>query len=370
MKKVGILTYHFALNYGAALQCYALKKALMNMGCDASILDYQTEQQIANNSIWHKRKGIKNVILQTALFPFLHRRMQKKRNFEQFQKENFNCTVPCRTPDELKKIIEEQKYDVIVAGSDQVWCPSIPDFTDMFFFPFQTKAKKIGYAVSIGNSTEKELSGFSEAIRDFSAIAVREQSAIQVVKKFAVLEPVEVVDPTLLLQKDDWDNIASQSKVKIPDKKYMICYFLKKEAFHISYELAKKIAQEKNLTPIFINQRFSKFSLQPNTVFNAGPSDFVKLFSCADYVCTDSFHGTIFSIIFKKQFYSFVEKENTKDQRRQNILKNLDLLSRCVYLDNVSLDRTPVDYHKMDERLSELREESLNFLRSNIEVDS
>ncbi|EOU2056948.1 polysaccharide pyruvyl transferase family protein, partial [Clostridium perfringens] len=178
---------------------------------------------------------------------------------------------------------------------------------------------------------------------------------------FTSKELIEVVDPTMLLNINEWNEMANKSDINI-NEPYMICYFLKKETFSKEYELAQKLAKEKNLKLYYINQRFTKRSFYKNTICDAGPEDFVKLIKNAEFVCTDSFHGTIFSIMFRKDFYSLVDTENTNDQRRQNILEKLGLMDRCIYLDNIEFNNSNIDYENVQKEIEILRNNSKNFL--------
>lgn len=359
---VGILTYHFALNYGAALQCYALRKAIVDEGYNCSILNLITSNQERNNSLHNKRKGLKNIAMRFALAPFNESRKIKSKKFNDFSVNYFNLTRRCEDEKGLKNIIDENEISSIVCGSDQVWNPHIEDFTELFFLPFDTNAKKIGYAVSIGGSSFDDLKPYEEEIKRFDSIAVREKSSTKTVNQVGGLAVSETVDPTLLIERKEWDHLAEKSRKKI-DEPYMICYFLKKEIFNQEYRFAREIAKKKNLKLYFINQRFSARSFYPNTLFDVGPEDFLSLFKNASCICTDSFHGTLYSLIFNKDFYSLVPTTDYPDTRRQDILSNVGLSRRCVFLDDVKIDYESINYTKVEEEIELLRNRSREFLK-------
>ena len=141
MKKVGIITYHFARNYGAVLQCYALQEYLNKSGYDVSILNAVSKNQENNNSLFHKRKGIKNVAMNIALLPFIKQRKEKEKGFTSFVSNYLNCTDKVTNNIELQELIESEHYDVIISGSDQVFNPHIADFEDMFLWDGEKQLK-------------------------------------------------------------------------------------------------------------------------------------------------------------------------------------------------------------------------------------
>lgn len=360
-RKVGILTYHFALNYGAVLQCYALYKALCKQGHDVSVINLVTYKQEENNLRIKKTKGIKNVILQIMLFPFLKDRIQKKEKFQDFIKQNINCTVRY-TEDNFQKNVSESNYDVIIVGSDQVWNPHIADFTDKFFLPGEYKARKVGYAISIGTTKKEDILPYKQCIQDFSDVGLREQSAIKTIDTLYGNELVEVLDPTFLLEESEWHEMTHTYNQRQP---YMVCYFLKKENFKRYYRIAKEIANNKKIRIIYINQRYSWRSFYPNTLCDVGPQEFVSLIRNANYVCTDSFHGTVFSIIFRKNFSTIVDSYNSLDRRKQDILSKLGLIERCIILDEyTTYSDSEINYEVINKKITLLREESLNFLKN------
>lgn len=251
-KKIGILTYHSAINYGAALQCYALRQALNQYSSDVSVLNLVTKLQEDNNSILKKGKGVKSIIIQIALLPFLGKRIKKNKRFEEFQNLYFNCTDRIENQDEFQELLKRLEIDTVIVGSDQVWCPSIEDFTDNFFIPFDMPITKIGYGVSIGKTEKEGLLPYKKYIELFSYIGVREKSAISVLQQVVNKELIEVVDPTLLLTRQKWLSMVEKIESKKISKPYMICYFLKKEQFNVSYQLAKKLQEKRDLKYILL----------------------------------------------------------------------------------------------------------------------
>ena len=149
--RIGIITYHFARNYGAVLQCYALQRYLSEAGHEVEILDYVSRMQQRNNSLHHKREGlIANTALNVALLPFEAKRQRKERRFKEFLDEELCLSPRFDSRDALASYIEQRGFDVVVSGSDQVFNPHIDDFDEAFLLPFNTPCRKASFAASLG----------------------------------------------------------------------------------------------------------------------------------------------------------------------------------------------------------------------------
>lgn len=362
MKKVGIITYHFARNYGAVLQCYALQEYLKSKGYNVSIINYVSEVQQNNNDYYKHGKSLKKLIINICLLPFLRARKRKNANFDYFEEKYLNLTNKISNIDELKKLVNVEKYDVLISGSDQVFNPNIEDFDIAFLFPFLTEAKKISYAASTGNATKEDISKISKYLKDFYAISIREEKDLgKFDSKFSQIKVV--CDPVMLLNKNDWQKI---SKCKQKKEKYLVCYFLHKSLLSNEYKIAKKIAKERGLKLKIINARFSILSLNKNCILDIGPSDFIGLINNASFVCTDSFHGTLFSILFEKNFLCFDSKKNKNDSRRKNLLDSLGLLD-SLYIVEEQKSIKKIDYNNVKKNINVIKKKSEKFFQQVLE---
>ena len=338
--KIGIITYHFAKNYGPILQCYALQKYLENEGNEVIVINYVDENQRKNNSLFNRKKGIINIIDNIILSPFALYRIKKDKKFKSFIKEQINCSKELYTIDDLGKYLKEENFDYIISGSDQVWNPHVKDFSKAFFLPFKLSSVKATYAASIGNATEEDLSNYKEYIKDFKYISLREEKSKNIIKNIVNKEISVALDPVTLIDKSDWEKLC----INKDNNHYLVCYFLHKDYLNEEYKIAKKIAKDKGLKLIMINSRFSVKSFYWNSKKDIGPLEFLTLFKNAEYICTDSFHGTMFSIIFEKDFNTFTSKKQKQDSRRENILSLAGLLSRLIYVEENKVDIRPINY--------------------------
>lgn len=362
MKKVGIITYHFAQNYGAVLQCYALSEFLTNKGYDVTVFDFVSETQRKNNDIIKHGYNIKTFIKNICLLPFRKSIKKKYDRFSEFRKVNLRLSPRFSKIEELKAYIEENELDYIISGSDQVLNPNIPDFDKAFLYPFKTKAKKIAYAASTGNASAQEIETIKSYLDDFSYISIREQKDLNKFvggsvdkNRYSV-----VCDPVMLLPEEKWKNLIKKDN----EKPYLVCYFLHKNLFSVEFNAAKNIANELGVEMKVINARFSSKSFLHGTVLDVGPKEFVNLIANACYVCTDSFHGTLFSLLFHKRFSCFDTRKNKHDTRKKGLLERVGAISAFQNIEESIKVCTEFDYKKIDRNIEEMRAESISFLQN------
>lgn len=315
MKRIGILTYYYGnYNFGGLLQAYALTKVINRMGhCEAEQICYQVSRgkQDESNSL-HKINALK-LAKGICRFPYrmieryhansaLAKLEKRKTMVEQWAEKN----IPHSSTIYDRSTIERTNsdYSIFCVGSDQVWNEHYNDFSYYLDFVEKTK-EKFSYGASICQSSLEEVQArvMSNVLPGYNAISVRErESAI-------LLEPIVsanvVLDPTLLLEKEEWDEICAE---RIIGEKYVFCYFLgnNKEDRILSTKFAKakglKIVTLPHLSLDYHSQdkHFGDIKL-----YDADPSMFLSLIKHAEYICTDSFHAAVFSNIYKKRFFAF-----------------------------------------------------------------
>lgn len=334
--KVGILTFHDAHNYGAVLQAYALKKYIQQLGHDVRVINYHHET-IPDGFLYLKEDN--------------YNRWEK---FDKFIKELINYdTKTYINEEELEKL----DIDVWICGSDQIWNTEITrGFNKGFFLDFETKGKKVSYAVSMGipSLPAEHEESFKESINKLDRISVREESLKQYAEKFTDKEVIRTLDPTLLLEENDYNNLISENKYG----DYILIYALGPD--ERLTKIANKIAQEKNAKILELNdERKEEYFCEQ--ISDAGPDEFLTLIKNAKAIITNSFHGTIFSIIFQKEFYTITRLN--RNSRMENILGIIDMKDRLIDkledLENVKEQ----DFKKAYERLSYEKEKSKDFLK-------
>lgn len=365
--KIGILTYHFSHNFGAVLQCFALQTALKEEGYDAVVINYVSDEQEDNVSTYRKIKGIRMFVKNAALLPFHFRRERKREAFEGFQKEYLDLTNRVRSQAELNRLIRFEEITHIVVGSDQVWSPRIKEFDKVFFLTDVNGVKKTGYSVSLGDAVYEELLPFEDNIKKFDEIAVREKRAYEIVSKIVNKDVLITPDPTFLLTRDFWKKFSCYKAFH--RKKYLLCYFLNKEKYKSNMDFSRKIAAEKRLELVLVDPRVSLLSIMNHGIIEAGPKEFLHLVFNSELVITDSFHGTVFSILLNKQFISINNNIGNTDTRRSDLLKKYNLLDRYMIISKTrakELDNFQCNFTKanqvIDDEVSRHRENLLRLI--------
>lgn len=319
MLKVAIITFHRAINYGAVLQTYALSRYLKESGYNVQVLDYRAD---AIENSYKVKIGLDAYSLKRMfLFPFL---IMKKRKFYHFFSKNIPHTAPLYSQDDLRK--ESEKFDFIITGSDQVWNSQWTDGDEAYLLNFCQDKKKVSYAASIGkgNISEEEQNCLKKHLQNFRMISVREETGRDLLKTFIQKDVSVNCDPVALLKKDAWKQIASLPK----EKNFVLVYMLVKSdsLMNAAIEYGSKTGKQ----VILINDNIRK--QYPVTYKRyISPEKFVGLFYKADCVFTNSFHGTMFSIIFEREVHVELQKyEGAPNSRFLDLLKKFGM-EDCVF---------------------------------------
>ena len=380
MKNVGIITFHKSLNYGSALQAWALSKFLSEREYNVQIIDYTPVNYSVNYGLFYAPKNLRLLtydVLHLLWLPFLLRR---NKDFIAFRQNNLPLSNKQFDHTSGIKEFSAQK-DIMISGSDQIWNPTAKDFDMNYLLQGVQDVRKISYAASMGQSDFSNVKNKDEirkCLLDFDYISVREETGAKKVKNLiGDKKDVSVVlDPTLLLDKKKYEEITSARTVQQP---YIFFYSVRfNEAALIA---AKKLSQELKL-PVYTlmstngTPRYLKYqNIIKLSKGNAGPSGFLELIKNAEYVITDSFHGVAFSIIFEKNFLSVNRIENGKprdDERITNLLKQLNLMDRYIFPDDIkSFDvAATIDYSTIQVLKEKIRAESVAFLDKALEHES
>lgn len=359
--KIGILTYHFANNYGAALQAYSMQYILSSMGHDVEFVDFCSVVQRSNNSLIEKNNSISNCFKNIVRLPHYFSRKKRIENFNNFREKFFVLSKKrFISLNEMRKFCENE-YDAIIVGSDQVWNPRIKDFDEIYFMISDIKIPVYAYAVSLGNAKEDILLKYKKQILNFKRISVREEASIEILKKIdSKINSIGVVDPTLLPNKIFFENIAKPIK---KNKEYIICYFLGRKNTNIFRRVTKELANKFDLDIYYINANNGITSYKSGAINSCGPEEFLGYLKNAKFVCTNSFHAVALSIQFNTPFFTF--ETDFKDTRKRDLLKRLNLLDRVVE----NFDISHINNYKLrddiniEENLLKYQKTSFEFLK-------
>lgn len=358
--RIGILTFHNAINYGAVLQAYATQQLLSSMGHDAEIIDYHNTYI---DNFYAKYQFNINKLLTLNVLAFIksiivsisyYRRLKRYRLF--YSKINLS-----EKQYNLGDRIDD--YDIIMIGSDQVWNTRLTNgFDDMYWGAFQAPrgSRKIAWAVSMGDAdTTGKTEEIAQRLKAFDRISVREKSLKLFLNSLTDQKIYVTLDPTMLI-KDVWVPLCKTVK----ESGYILVYAVKN--LPITMTVARRIAKEVQKKIIVINAYPYK-SYGNGVKQSCGPQDFLSYIKHASIVVTSSFHGTVFSILFKKEFFSVIP-ENKSNERINDILFTLGLGDRIVNENKDIRLQNFIDYHDVDKKLSQLREYSLSFLSQSMNI--
>lgn len=356
--KIAILTFHCALNYGAIMQTYGLQEYLKKIGHEVYVIDYRPEYLLKPYRIFNWRWSLtlsvkRNIFLfiRTILVSLI--RLKRKKSFSQFTKKYINlCSLDFSNP--------ESEFDAFIFGSDQIWNPLITNgFDNVYFgqFPAVKGKRLVVYAASAGNveyikSNKKD---FISLLSSYTEISVREKSLADFICKQQEGKQVEVVvDPVLLVGKSIYERIASKEKMQ---KNYVLVFLLSNDMIFKNRKIAEFIAKAKGLEIVELVS--ASESLKTSRLIDtASPERFISLFRDASYVVTSSYHGTIFSILFEKDF---TVVDSSASERMVNLLIALDLKERLAKNEE-DVIFGKIDYRQTNEHIKKMRLASQNFL--------
>lgn len=364
--KIGIITFHYAHNYGAVLQAYALSTRLCLEGYDAKIIDLR-RSFIYNQylplefSYFYNNYRENNSIVLSLLKSCKCYWNNRKRNVQWKRFDKFiNKQLP--TTKRVYKIedIDKLKLDVYISGSDQIWNDKLTNGFDPLYFcnGFGVDKQKIAYAASNGSELveKSKLEEFNSLISNFDAISVREKGLSDFLNANGI-KSVNVLDPIFLLDKNDWAKICSP----ISYSDYLLTYSFSEEPSFFSDVLDFAKLKGLKVVSILFHHR-DDIDTDIIQITDAGPMEFLAYFRNASFVITNSFHGTAFSILNEKQFLCV--PPGKARGRIDSLLKSLGLTSR-IQSGQFHSDYY-IDYKDVLTRLNELRASSLSFLKSNL----
>ncbi len=369
MKRIGLMTFHAAHNYGSVLQAYATQKVLNDLGYPNEIINYRLRNQRAfYNDLYSTRFGFKDFLRRLMRITEHSKRKARSDKFEKFISERFVLTEKeYNTYDQL--VAAGLDYPVLISGSDQVWnlhCTAEfktepPESILGYYLAFgRDDAKRISISSSFGGMTRYEIEEKLDYLSKFDHLSVREKNGADVLAEALERDVVNSLDPTLLLDKNEW---AAEGTYEVK-RKYVFVYTLKK------YNAAKKLLKsvkmfaDKHKLEVICVSPFSPVFIPGITSFqNCGPIDFISYIKSASVVITDSFHGTAFSVNMGTPFYTV---QFGTDKRKQLLLNILGLEDRILSSEKELEDISDFScsFHNAWERLSEEREKTINYIKN------
>ena len=386
MKKVGIVSCYFKNNYGSMLQAYATKKILDNNNIPNETINIDDNidfkkgkrkyylSQIFNFNFIKSKFGMIKMKLDTKLKKKLGKNVAiRNKKYREFRKE-FNLSRSSNIYNDLTKLTNE-RYSDILLGSDQLWLPVniVADYYTLNWVP--DNVNKISYSTSFGVSSipKKYSELYKKYLKRINHLSVREDTGVKIIKEVANLDAKLVCDPTILLTRQEWDEVAIQDR--IVKEKYILCYFLGKNKEHRKF--AERLKEKTGYKIVSLNHadEYVKYSDKfcDIALYDIGPREWINLIKNAEYVCTDSFHGTVFSLIYNKKFFNFRRYSSSSkastNSRLDSLLKIVGVSNERILTGQEDINKVTnykIDFEKVNKKLAEYREESKKWLFNSI----
>ncbi len=356
MKKIGILTFQQADNYGAILQAYALKQVLLGLKHQVDIINYDCEAIKKTYQLFFPLSFRPIELLDKLIkFPL---RYANKYQFERFRKKYLG-NMPLIKADKLALLNDQ--YDLFIAGSDQIFNLRLTQFDNTFFLPFADIKKSFSYAASFGISFDKlndqEKVFIRNNLRHFQRISVREAQGVEIVERLAKKVALSHLDPTLLLKKEHWKRFQTSPS----QKPYILLYLMHQDISLINF--ARNLSQRTGYKIKYIPCEVKIRGLRGTKKIMPSISQWVSLFLNAQYVVTNSFHGLAFSINFNKPFFvGRLPEEAATNSRLENLMGLIDQSNR-FYTNFIDNRDKPIPWKRINSILDRERQKAFTYLK-------
>lgn len=358
MNKIGIITIYDKNNYGNRLQNYAVQEALLKTGYNVeTIKNDKYLNKCVDNKLYKYQKVL---IFQFKKLKRILLRNRRKKSFYDFDK---NIKFSKKYYNNINQKIL-MKYNYFVIGSDQVWNPTFGRLSEFDLACFNQTSKKISFSASFGLSElpEQYKGKTAKALKSFKSISVREEAGKKIVEELTGRKDVQVlVDPTMLLTAEEWDKVSKKPK-QLKTDKYILNYFLGELSETRKKEI-DRIAKENNCKVINILDKNSPF-------YQTGPSEFLYLEKNAFLICTDSFHSSVFAILYNRPFIVFDREDSlaSMNSRIETLINKFKLKNR-KFTGKITEENLKHDYTEAYEILEKERKKSDDFLRKALEIN-
>ena len=374
--KLGVLTHPVAGNYGGMLQAYAMVKALNDCGYEAYNLEYEPRsfQRRLSHPIKRFKDGLRSFLyrhklVSTKAKPPFPLALALGKDFRTKYIPSFKIDSPEGT--------NLQGVDAVVVGSDQVWrriyaapMKSLPYFF-LGFVPEAVRKASISYAASFGTANwegnDEETAECARLLSEFKAVSVREKSGVDICRDSLGTQAIQVADPTLLLQKEDYDKLIEGENTYAPEEPFLSAYVLDNKS-NIESSL-REFAKSANVSLLHLNALTRNIS--KHLSFPLSVSQWLRFIRDSQYLITDSFHGCVFAIIFNKPFICLGNKKRGT-ARFDSLLSTYGLQDRLVTeltIENVQAALTaPIDWVAVNAIHEAERERGLQFITSNLSI--
>ena len=322
VKKLGLLTYHRADNFGSCLQAYALQEFLTKNGYDVHVIDYHSPAQDKIYKLFSSINSIFDFVRNIQTLVYLNDMKQAKRRFNDFRINRLQLTSEYRYLTELEEL--NDNYDYFICGSDQIWNLKTTDFTPAYLLSFvKDKTKCVSYAPSLAQSdySEDDCLLYQRYLEGFKSLSTRELGGAEYLSSILSREVKVVPDPVFLLSSSDWKSLLEDRPRR---KRYVLGYFIGDVPQMRQY--ADDVAKKYGFELLTVNKSLRDLTIRCKKVYDFGPVQFLSALFYSDCIVTNSFHALAFSVIFKKRIKLFIRnKEIGVNDRCLSLLRLLGI---------------------------------------------
>ena len=354
MKKIAIVTItNSGMNFGNRLQNYALQHVLESYSADVRTI-YSSKSVRSSLFLSRVRRNAKMILKSCG----------RRRNFNLFDKKHIKKAKQIRY-EHINENIFNKKFDVFIAGSDQIWNPEFHFNSGFEFLTFADPQKRYSYSASFGleDIPDKHKKDYAEWLKSMRSISVREKQGCEIVKKLTGRDAFLHIDPTMLLDAEHYAQMEEKPSAKLPEK-YLLMYFLgEKKPEYTAF--TEGIAKKTGLPVLELSESAG------SPLYNIGPQHFLYLLRHAEYICTDSFHGTIFAAIFQRRFTVFYrsDRNSPMNSRIDTLLEKLRLQVRLYSALDIEDYVGDMNYAEVDRLVADERASAHDYLRGIVGSD-
>lgn len=374
--KIGIITWFTGPNYGTNLQAIALQYFLRQQGNDVNIINYEVAFPTVKNGGRNVIEKIKNqphkYLTKYALY--IYKKQILNRNKKMMNEIQKNCNLTDKIQNEGEFIDVCNNFDLLICGSDQIWNPNW--YHKFYYADYpEIMTPRISYAPSMGvnNIPKDKLTKIVTGLKKFTSVSVREEKGADILSPYLEEEPKVVLDPTFLLSEEDWASVFPL-KNDYESENYVLVFFLAENKQH--FRAAQEFAKRHNLKCVLVPYVGISYLQKGEKQVEASSGDMLNLIRNAKYIITDSFHITVFSLIHRKQFYTFQrfkeDEYSSQNVRITNLLKLVRLENRMISYERTSImDIENINYEKVSSVMKREILKSKEFLITSIkQVDN
>ena len=385
MKKIALAMVYTKINYGTVLQAYATQLVLDSLGYYTETIEQrEIDKTLKRKKIFYfishvfekdllktKRGMIKKILLKKINYHSLKsNEIVRKNRFDKFVNENFKFTPAFKTIDDLKRYIND--FNTVIVGSDQIWLPQhieagyytlewVPDNISRMSLSTSFGTKSIPH-----NMEQKAIHYLSK----INYLSVREETGAEIIYKLTNRNAKVLCDPTMMISSKTWEQVAGNPYIE--NEPYILCYFLGTNMQHRNFALRLKQHAKCRIIALIHMDEYFEYDEEyaDETPYDVGPAEFLGLIRNAKYVCTDSYHATVFSVLFHKEFFVFPRFEDknkmSTNSRITTLLQHLGLMDR--FIRNEEQKVANIYYEEVEEKILDLKKQAYDFIVNSIGI--